>query len=141
MEKELVVLLKGIEMEGFCFEIVKNCFGILVFLNIFSGCRIDFKFLLKELIVLIGCIYIRLFVELFDEGIDDMFLYLVFDCLENWSIIGVINISVSVILILIISIVIVIIIVDLIDVGDVGILEVSVSLVVILVFNYEGYLI
>ena len=45
----MVVLLKGTEMEGFCFEIVKNCSGALVSTNIPSGHRIDSKLLPKSI--------------------------------------------------------------------------------------------
>ena len=37
LERELVALLKGAEMEGFCFEIVKNCSRTLVTPNVPSG--------------------------------------------------------------------------------------------------------
>ena len=69
-------------MEGFCFEIVKNCSGKLVSLNIPSSRRIDYKLLLKS-IALTGCIHIRLLAELPDEGIDDILLYSLFNCPEN----------------------------------------------------------
>ena len=59
LERELAALLKGTQMEGFCFEIMKNCSGTLVAPNIPSGRRIDSKLLLKS-IAPTGCIYIRL---------------------------------------------------------------------------------
>ena len=94
LEKELAVLLKGTEMEGFCFEIVKNCSGTLVSPNIPSGHRIDSKLWLKS-IALTGCIYIRLLPELPDEGTDDILSHSVFDRPENRSTTGVINTSAS----------------------------------------------
>ena len=43
LERELAALLKGTQMEGFCFEIMKNCSRMLVASNIPSGRRIDSK--------------------------------------------------------------------------------------------------
>lgn len=77
LEKELTALLKGTQMEGFCFEIVKNCSGTLVPPNIPSGRRIDSKLLLKS-IAPSGCVYIRLLAELPDDVSDDMLSYSVF---------------------------------------------------------------
>ena len=76
LERELAALLKGTQMEGFCFKIMKNCSGMLVAPNIPSGRRIDSKLLLKS-IAPSGCIYIRLLAELLDES-DDMLNYLNF---------------------------------------------------------------
>ena len=68
-------------MEGFCFEITKNCSGTLVALNIPSGRRIYSKLLLKS-IASSGCIYIGLFAELPDES-DDMLNYSIFSIPDN----------------------------------------------------------
>lgn len=68
-------------MEGFCFEIMKNCSGTLVAPNIPSGRRIDSKLLLKS-IAPSGCIYIRLLAELPDES-DDMLNYSIFSIPDN----------------------------------------------------------
>ena len=81
LERELAALLKGTQMEGFCFEIMKNCSGTLVAPNIPSGRRIDSKLLLKS-IVPTGCIYIRLLAELPDES-DDMLHHSIFSIPEN----------------------------------------------------------
>ena len=48
-ERELAALLKGTQMEGYCFEIMKNCSGTLVAPNIPSGRRIDSKLSLKSI--------------------------------------------------------------------------------------------
>ena len=48
LERELAALLRGTPMQGFCFEIMKNCSGTLVAPNIPSGRRIDSKLLLKS---------------------------------------------------------------------------------------------
>ena len=140
LEKELAVLLKGTEMEGFCFEIVKNCTGTLVSPNIPSGRRIDSKLLLKS-IAPTGCIYIRLLAELPDEGTDDMLSYSVFDRPENRSTTGVINTSASATSTSTTSTVIATITVDPTDVGDAGTPEVSVSPVATSASNHEGHLI
>lgn len=66
-------------MEGFSFEIVKNCSGTLVKPNIPVGRRIDSKLLLKS-IAPAGCIYMRLLAELpSDDDDDDVLAYSVFD--------------------------------------------------------------
>ena len=117
LEKELAALLKGTEMEGFSFEIVKNCSGTLVPPNIPSGPRIDSKLLVKS-IAPTGCIYIRLLAELPDEGADDMLSYSVFDYPENQSTTGVSNTSASATSTSTTSTVIASITVDLTDVGD-----------------------
>ena len=83
LERELAALLKGTQMEGFCFEIMKNCSGTLVAPNIPSGRRIDSKLLLKS-IAPSGCIYIRLLAELPDES-DDMLNYSIFSIPDNQS--------------------------------------------------------
>ena len=80
LEKELEVLLKGTQMEGFCFEIM-NCSGTLVTPNVPSGRKIDSKLLLKS-IAPTGCIYIRLLAELDDES-DEMLEHSVFSIPEN----------------------------------------------------------
>ena len=141
LEKELAVLLKGTEMEGFCFEIVKNCSGTQVSPNIPSGRRIDSKRLLKESIAPTGCIYIRLLAELPDEGTDDMLSYSVFDRPENRSTPGVINTSASATSTSTTSTVTATITVDPSDVGDAGTPEVSVSPVATSASNHEGHLI
>ena len=81
LEKELEALLKGTQMEGFCFEIMKNCSGTLVTPNVPSGRKIDSKLLLKS-IAPTGCIYIRLLAELDDES-DEMLEHSVFSIPEN----------------------------------------------------------
>ena len=81
LERELAALLKGTQMEGFCFETMKNCSGTLVALNIPSGRRIDRKLLLKS-IAPTGCGCIRLLAELPDES-DDMLHYSIFDIPDN----------------------------------------------------------
>ena len=81
LERELVALLKGTGMEGFSFEIIKNCSGTLVTPNIPSGRKIDSKLLLKS-IAPTGCIYIRLLADLPDES-DDMLTYSVFSIPES----------------------------------------------------------
>ena len=136
LEKELAVLLKGSEMEGFCFEIVKNCSGTLA---IPSGRRIDSKLLLN-LIAPTGCIYIRLLAELPDEGTDDMLSYSVFDRPENQSTTGVINTSASAASASTTSTVTATITVDPTDVGDAGTPEVSVSPVATSASNHDGHL-
>ena len=68
-------------MEGFCFEIMKNCSGTLVTPNVPSGRKIDSKLLLKS-IAPTGCIYIRLLAELDDES-DEMLEHSVFSIPEN----------------------------------------------------------
>ena len=142
LEKELAVLLKGTEMEGFCFEIVKNCSGTLVSPNIPSGHRIDSKLWLKS-IALTGCIYIRLLPELPDEGTDDILSHSVFDRPENRSTTGVINTSASATSTSTstTSTVTATITVDPTDLGDAGTPEVSVSPLATSASNHEGHLI
>ena len=138
LEKELAVLLKGTKMEGFCFEIVKNCSGTLVPPNLPSGRRTDSKLLVKS-IALTGCIYIRLVAELPDEGTDDMLSYSVFDCPENRSITGVINTSARATSTSTTSTVKASRTVDLTDIGDTDKTEASVILVVPSASNHEGH--
>lgn len=57
LERKLAALLKGPQMVGFCFEIMKNCSEMIVAPNIPSGRRIDSKLLLKS-IAPSKCIYI-----------------------------------------------------------------------------------
>ena len=142
LEKELAALLKGTEMEGFSFEIVKNCSGTLVPPNIPSGRRIDSKLLVKS-IAPTGCIYIRLLAELPDEGADDMLSYSVFDYPENQSTTGVMNTSASATSTSTstTSTVKASITVDLTDVGDTDTTEASVIPVVTSASNHEGHLI
>ena len=80
-ERELATLLKGTQMEGFCFEIMKICSGMLVAPNIPSGRRIDSALLLKS-IAPSGCICIRLLAELPDES-DDLLNYSIFSVPDN----------------------------------------------------------
>ena len=119
-------------MEGFCFEIVKNCSGTLVPPNIPSGRRIDATLLLKS-IAPTGCIYIRLLAELPEEGNDDMLSYSVFDYTENGSTMGGINTTASTVTASIT--------VDLTDVGDTSTAEASVSPVATSASNHENHLI
>ncbi|XP_022778455.1 uncharacterized protein LOC111320014 [Stylophora pistillata] len=70
LEKELSYLLKGSSMDGFSFEIMKNCSGTLVKPNIPLGKRIDSKLLLKS-IAPSGGIYIRLLADLPSDDDDD----------------------------------------------------------------------
>ena len=137
LEKELAVLLKGTEMEEFCFEIVKNCSGTLVSQIIPSGRRIDSKLLLKS----IAPTECRLLAELPDEGTDDMLSYSVFDRPENRSTTGLINTSASATSTSTTSTVTATITVDPTDVGDAGTPEVSVRPVATSASNHEGHLI
>ena len=140
LKKELAALLKGTEMEGFCFEIVKNCSGTLVSPNIPRGRRIDSILLLKS-IAPTGCIYVGL-LELPDEGTDDMLSYSVFDHPENRSTTGeILNIRASATSTSTTSTVTASITVDLTDVSDAGTTEVSVSPVATSASNHEGHLI
>ena len=134
----MAALLKGTEIEGFSFEVVKNCSGTLVPPNIPIGRRIDSKLLEKSIAPTV-CIYIRLLAELPDEGADDMLSYSVFDYPENQSTTGVINTSASATSTT--STVKASITVDLTVVGDTDTTEASVIPVVTSASNHEGHLI
>ena len=140
LEKELTALLKGTQMEGFCFEIVKNCSGTLVPPNIPSGRRIDSKLLLKS-IASSGCVYIRLLAELPDDESDDMLSYSVFDYTENISTTGGINTSASATSTSTTNTVAASITVDQTDVGDAGTRAASVSPVAASASDHEEHLI
>lgn len=140
LEKELTALLKGTQMEGFCFEIVKNCSGTLVPPNIPSGRRIDSKLLLKS-IAPSGCVYIRLLAELPDDESDDMLSYSVFDYTANISTTGGINTSASATSTSTTNTVAASITVDQTDVGDASTTEASVSPVAASACNHEEHLI